>query len=307
MALHSDSSLTDHETSTSSRLCIALPEIKLPSFSGDYQSWPSFYEDFVYLIRDNKDLSNAEKMYYLKTCLTGEAARSICYLTVTHDNFSVAWSLLLSKYDNRRLLIRAQLDRIINLKSQKNESAQELRNILTIFLSAIDYLRKLNCPVDEWDILFVHLLEKLLDSESRMAWEMKLGLTTIYPTFSELKEFLFERARVLENIELFASTSGSDKGHSTNSCKKSSYSKCPLCGASHYLAKCEQYQSETVQQRRDIIVKHRRCFNCLAPHAINKCTNIRRCQKCGRKHHTSIHGKAFSKHSVDTPVEEATN
>lgn len=66
----------------------------------------------------------------------------------------------------------------------------------------------------------------------------------------------------------------------------SSLPTCPLC-RSHHLAKCEHFLSKTAQQRKDI--KHRRCFNCLAPHQAKMCGSTKRCLKCGRKHHTTIY------------------
>ena len=43
----------------------ALPRIKLPSFSGDYQAWRPFHDLFTSLIKDNADLTTVEKMHYL--------------------------------------------------------------------------------------------------------------------------------------------------------------------------------------------------------------------------------------------------
>lgn len=67
-----------------------LPRIKLPSFSGDYDSWRSFHDLFSSLVRNNDDLSNVEKMHYLKTCVTDEAARLVGSLNISGDNFNIA-------------------------------------------------------------------------------------------------------------------------------------------------------------------------------------------------------------------------
>ncbi|XP_011863741.1 PREDICTED: uncharacterized protein LOC105559776 [Vollenhovia emeryi] len=301
MDQHSRSTLSDHGLSTSLMPRSSLPRIKLPNFSGDYQSWRTFHDLFSSLIRDNADLSSIEKMHYLKTCVTGEAARLVGNLPVTGDNFAVAWSLLISRYENKRFLISAQLDRIMNMKPLKSKSAQGLRTLLTTVTEAIGALRALGCMVHHWDPLLLHQLVRLLDSETREAWEVKLGSSGIYPTFLQFEEFLIGRTRALENLGLHTTTSASQKEPTASSTVRfrkgisahvatsdSGPSACPLCGSSHYIAKCERYQSKTLQQR-DIITKHRRCFNCLGSHAASKCISTKRCMKCGKKHHTSIH------------------
>lgn len=73
----SRSTFSDHGASTTMMPRSALPRIKLPTFSEDYQLWTSFRDLFATLIRDNTDLTNVEKMHYLKTCVSGEAARLI--------------------------------------------------------------------------------------------------------------------------------------------------------------------------------------------------------------------------------------
>ncbi|XP_011860043.1 PREDICTED: uncharacterized protein LOC105557406 [Vollenhovia emeryi] len=179
----------------------ALPRIKLPNFSGEYHSWRTFHDLFVSLIKVNSDLTDVEKMHYLKTCLTGEAARLICNLPLSGDSFAIAWNLLLSRYENKRFLICAQLDRIANLKPLKTKSANRLRTLLTTILEAIGALRALDCSVHNWDPLLIHQFTRLLDSESREAWEVKLGSSPTFPTFSQFEEFLSGRTRAMENLQ----------------------------------------------------------------------------------------------------------
>lgn len=315
---HSRSTLSDHGATTSMMPRSALPRIKLPSFSGDYQSWRSFHDLFTALIRDNTDLSSVEKMHYLKTCVTGETARLVCNLPVSGDNFAVAWTLLVSRYENQRFLVTFQLDRITNLKPLKTKSAQGLRALLTTISEAMGAIRALGYTVHHWDPLLLHLLVRLLNPETREAWVVKLGSSFSYPTYAQFKEFLVGRTRALENLDLHTSIPKASKeynasfsgkshnkiaAHVATSSNSNSTSTCPLCGSSHYLAKCDRYQSKTLQQRWDIISKQHRCFNCLGPHAASKCNSTKRCLKCGKKHHTTIHdahSTPSTKTSVDT-------
>lgn len=53
---------------TSSRQ-IELPEIKIPIFNGDMTQWTSFHDLFNNVFMKNKDLSEIERFYFLKTQL----------------------------------------------------------------------------------------------------------------------------------------------------------------------------------------------------------------------------------------------
>lgn len=187
------------------------------------------------------------------------------------------------------------MDKISNLKPLKTKSAKGLRTLLTTLSEAIAALRALGCAVHHWNPLLLHQLVRLLDPDTCEAWKVKLGSTTTYPTFLQFEEFLIGRTRAMENLDL-ASNAGSNKELATTSSGKfrlrtaahatasqnSEQSSCPLCKASHFLGRCESYKSKTIQQRRDFIIKNRRCFNCLAQHMVNKCNSVKRCLKCGK-------------------------
>jgi hypothetical protein len=52
---------------------LSLPKINLPTFSSDYTKWLSFKDLYVSLVHNNQELSDIKKLYYLKTCLKGDA------------------------------------------------------------------------------------------------------------------------------------------------------------------------------------------------------------------------------------------
>jgi len=90
---HAGSTRSDQGASASLMPRSSLPRIKLPSFSGDYPSWRPFYDLFASLIRDNPALTSVERMHYLKTCVTGEAARLVSNLSqaTTSQLRGISW------------------------------------------------------------------------------------------------------------------------------------------------------------------------------------------------------------------------
>lgn len=305
--------------STVNRRLSALPKITLPKFSGNFQEWRSYHDLFTSLIRNNAELSNVERMHYLKTSLSGEALRYVANLPVSGDSFSIAWETLSSRYENKRFLVTAHLDQLTNMKPLKTKSASVLSSLLANISETLGALRALGCSVEFWDPLLLHLLVKLLDTESREAWELKLGPTTNYPTFSEFEEFLIGRARAMQNLTLpglIASTNKDDDKRSKSRSRFSTNAQvatcvakdpaiCPLCTSSHYLARCTTFLTKTPSQRLEIVKKHKKCFNCLGNHAIRQCKSTKRCQKCGKHHHTTLHNSAETSPSKAIAVTSA--
>jgi len=163
---------------TNATQCIALH--KVADFFRRLPILRAFYDLFASLIRGNRDLSNVEKMHYLKTCVTGKAARLVGNLSISGDNFTIAWNLFIARFENKWFMITAQLDRITSFKLLKTKTAQGLRTLLTTISEATAALRSLG----SW-----------LDPESREAWKVNLGSSTSYPTFTQFEKFLIGRTR----------------------------------------------------------------------------------------------------------------
>lgn len=98
------SSSTPKNNQENSQTNVRLPIVQLPEFSGTYKEWLPFYDAFNNIIHKNKKLDNCEKLHYIKSCLKGEASRSIESLTVSNSNYTAAWSLLQKRYKNTRLI-----------------------------------------------------------------------------------------------------------------------------------------------------------------------------------------------------------
>ena len=74
----------------------------------------------------------------------------------------------------------------------------------------------------------------------------------------------------------------------SNDCKK--IRKCGYCLESHQIYECESYLRKTSRGRYAVVTKLRLCRNCLRPgHQAIDCRNEKRCKKCNKKHHTSLH------------------
>ncbi len=93
---------------------VRLPKLDPPVFAGDLYTWLSFHDLFKALIHDNPALTGAQKLQYLKASLKGEPALLIQSIPIADVNYMEAWGLLLSRYECKRELIRAQMDRLIS-------------------------------------------------------------------------------------------------------------------------------------------------------------------------------------------------
>ena len=54
-----------------------LPDINLPSFSGDYSKWPQIRKAFKSLILDKSHIWDVDKLHYLRGCLEGRPTNEI--------------------------------------------------------------------------------------------------------------------------------------------------------------------------------------------------------------------------------------
>ncbi|XP_036138363.1 uncharacterized protein LOC118644280 [Monomorium pharaonis] len=284
-----------------------LPRLGLQKFSGDYCEWRPFRDMFLSMVGNNPTLDDVEKMHYLKSSLTGAAAKLVRNISTSSDSYAIAWKKLVSRYENERLLITAHLDRIADLKRLQSKSARALNDLLSTVSDLLDALNELGCT-DTWDAMLVHRLSRLLDADTRELWEVKLGTTSRFPTFEQFEEFLVGQARAWESLQSETDGKSNGKGRfSRSSGKPDNKSRslvattsqtgslsCRVCKEEHYLHAYPQFRAMNNQKRRRIITEKRLCFNCFGTHAVARCSNTKRCIKCGQKHHSMIHESVHS-------------
>lgn len=63
--------------------------------------WLSFYDNFKSIVHENVNLTPVQKLQYLRSSLTDEAAQLIQALETTSQNYEVVCALLVERYDNR--------------------------------------------------------------------------------------------------------------------------------------------------------------------------------------------------------------
>lgn len=313
---------------------VKLPVINLPTFNGCYESWFSFHDTFVSLIDSNRQLSQIQKFYYLKSCLKGEAEKHLESIDVTNDNYEIAWKLLKDRFEDKQLIISKTVELLINPDYIKKESAAGLRNLLDSTVKNIRVLAQLGEPTSHWDTIIVHIVLSRVDSTTRREWESQTDIT--YPVkFETLSKFLQNRCKMLESVESHCQQQlSSTNQQSTRSTKPSSsksftaaasintncsefqtqessfFTKspqsCKICKESHFTQNCETLLKMTVEDGIVEVKKRNLCLNCLRyGHFIIDCKSSK-CRKCNRTHNTILHMEKQDTTFESSPQEDTS-
>ena len=286
----------------------SLPKINLPTFSGRYQEWTPFRDMFTKMVGEDESLSAVVKLYYLKGSLTGEAAKLIAQIPVTDENFDRAWEKLVTRFENKRALVNAQLDTLFALKPVTRKSARDLEKLRATVSEVLEALDALGGRTEHWDFIIVYFVCHHLDIESHEAWELKQGDSTEYPTHRALDSFLETRARALESVDMrhpsqrFSAPVGRQPPRTpparvcaaTRAPRQTPKASCSCCTGPHYISMCNQYQAKSPDQRRQLVISKSLCLNCLGGYPVSDCISVKRCPICGENHHTTIHPRQDS-------------
>ncbi|XP_018394546.1 PREDICTED: uncharacterized protein LOC108773284, partial [Cyphomyrmex costatus] len=295
--------------SQKSEKTLTLPRINLPKFSGDLREWETFRDQFRSMIIDHAELSNVTRLQYLYSCLKDEARDALRNLPLTEANFKIAWNVLLARYDDKRRLVSEHIHTLHTLPAVNTDSAQDLMSLRDKANMSIQALKNLGRPVEWWDDLLVYLVVQKLNKATRKAWELHLGDKTEYPSYTDLHNFLASRIRAFENIPTTSTvktkpSKSSVQSHTTTA----TGAHCPLCKQDHLLSVCPDFKKKQVNERRDLIVKFKRCLNCLsARHFANTCPSKHNCRQCQQRHHTMLHEATTSSATENSLESNETN
>ena len=254
----------------------------------------SFANLFKASVDSNNQLSNSEKLNYLKACVKGEAAKLISSVTITDYNFEIAWKFLHERHENKRSMVQAHLPGIWSQGSLKSESSTGLRKLLETTNENLRAVTELRQPVEHWDAILVHSLSEKMDPESRKQWQMDHSRTDLL-TWKQLAKFLDTRSRALEiggskpSGQVNATQNAQRPDKRIQSFSVSSLS-CENCSEDHKLNSCPQFKAMSVANRHQFVKGKSLCFNCLQPDHSTKDFQLKFfCRECKMKHHTLLH------------------
>lgn len=185
-----------------------LPQINLPLFSGDPTDWPLFRDTYSSLIHNEPTLSDMEKFLFLISCLKGSARSLISNVSLTADNYSQAWNLLKTHFDNRRKLAYTYLQRILEYKPLSGKpTVDSFKSLMSSVVEGIESLRLLKIENLD-DLLLSYLLLRCLDTNTRMAFEKKY-FDVEFPTYTNLTEFIKAEWKSMEMMSCESNPSSS--------------------------------------------------------------------------------------------------
>lgn len=285
---------------------VKLSPIKIAPFNGSPHLWLAFRDMYLSLIHNNEHIDNISKFHYLKSYLEGPAILVIDSVTVSSDNYAIAWNLLCERYDNKRLLINEHIKCLFSIEQLTRESYSGIRNLVDVLSKNLNALNSLGEPTDKWNTLIIYMASAKLDGVTARAWE-EYRSNKDSPTLEEFYSFLRQRATVLETVN--ASKISTNKRHSLpNTSMKSFYSSassspiklCPICKQKdHKVYECTIFKSMPVDERISKLTVLKLCSNCLrSGHQAYQC-RLGGCRICYKKHNTLIH-KQNSVQSLQT-------
>ncbi|XP_011858578.1 PREDICTED: uncharacterized protein LOC105556116 [Vollenhovia emeryi] len=287
---------------------VKLPTIKLPRFDGKIEEWKYFSDSFRSMIHDKPHLSNMDKLQYLVTSISGDAAKIIESIELSQDNYMTAWDLLQQRYNDPRSLKKKHIESLFTMPTVAKESAKALRDLIDYTSSHLRILKVLGSPTEAWDELVMHMMEARFDVRTLRAWEEELERKE-EASLDDMLQFLRRRCQTLERIESRSvdKMEKSSKGSANTGLKSQSSArgvakqrtaslttslnsgKCYLCNGAHFIYSCEKFLDLPVPDRIKEVRRLKLCLNCLKNDHFARTCRMGRCKECGERHNTLCH------------------
>ncbi|GFU46773.1 integrase catalytic domain-containing protein [Trichonephila clavipes] len=104
----------------SSEFSLNLPELRIPTFSGDSSTYLEFINSVTNAIDANESLSNADNFIFLKSFLSGEASKIVSAFALTEDNYKSCLNFLKDGYDRQGHLNSCSMNKLLEIEPVKS-------------------------------------------------------------------------------------------------------------------------------------------------------------------------------------------
>uniref|UniRef100_A0A1I7VXR4 DUF1758 domain-containing protein n=1 Tax=Loa loa TaxID=7209 RepID=A0A1I7VXR4_LOALO len=298
---------------------INLPQLPLPTFSGDLKLWREFWNSFNAAIH-LQEIPNIQKLTYLISCLKGEALEAIRGFEVAPENYELMRQVLIDKYGKSAAIKKSLYDEFYSIQRNDKEwkkGIEAMEKILRQLEALGENLEHSSIEVMIENRLPPWILDKVYQMKTeKEIWtvnNLRKFLMTLILRNEEVnrnqisrqepnlrKEFHYQRGKGTSALFI---TKQSEAGNLQSSNKrKFSVGKrpCIFCNKNHWNNECPNYL--TVKKRFERLKELKACTNCFRMnHATSNCKQKKRiCFHCKGEHNTALCYKKYG--SIDNGV-----
>ncbi|GFQ87064.1 uncharacterized protein TNCT_681121 [Trichonephila clavata] len=97
---------------------IKLPDLPLPTFSGKFQEFELFKNQFMNVIGNNSSLNDTQKLCYLNSALKNDAS----LIQSDQNSFESLMDALRNRYENKRALVDIHISEILSVPKIQRDS-----------------------------------------------------------------------------------------------------------------------------------------------------------------------------------------
>ena len=297
-----------------------LPTIDVPKFTGTILGWSTFWSAFKSTIHDRKELSNTQRLHYLRQAISDPELQLLLHSPAeTPDYYLEVVEELKERFQKNREIHKLLSRTLADLASPK-QTRTDLRRVVDLVKRTIGSLKA--TKQYDMDSFLSSILTSVLPPRLQTTWAQHTKKDKQVPPISQLLIYLREHAETLPESGAPPPPQQSDSTTRKNNSRRtdtrqdhhkqkvvhavvptSTYRwECIICTPEkHPLHVCPKWASYTVPQRLAQVKARNLCSNCLVGgHLAKNCKSTYRCRDCGQQHHTSIHQDSAAATPVNT-------
>ena len=172
------------------QLDMRLDPIKIPVFNGDPANRLPFKDLFEALVHNRTDLDSSYKLSKLRQHVNADSVPLVGGLYT--GGYEDMWQELKRRFDNPRLLVESNVQRILVLPNQPVQSQKCLLRLVDTVPNVMRALSIKGLPVNHWHDLLVPLLLPKLPTTTRYEWGMRFQTNNI-PMTQDVLIFIEKR------------------------------------------------------------------------------------------------------------------
>ena len=310
---------------------MTLPHPEIPKFNGNPMEYSTFMMAFTSRI-ESRTSNNADRLYFLDQLLEGEAKDVIggCLHMEPFLGYIEAKSILQREYGDPYKIATSYTKKVLSWPIIKHDTdlkcfsifLTKCRNAMLNIpdMGVLNHIPNLQAIVSK---LPNYLQNKWRDNVNKLRYnEQRLA------NFQDLSHFVHRESetandpvfgkQALTTCNQSSSSTGINPSHRGKSPLKydnsSSFAvnsthdnnmnsrpiNCKLCNQSHDLDRCSEFLDKSIEDRRSFLKDKNLCFACFGwNHTSRGCLRKRTCNKCGKKHPTSLHMENFIPNSPE--------